>query len=147
MKLIQGNYEKAIRQCQKELKSDYFEFCFSYVSANEDFREIKRFLWESKNQCTRFRNRYIGPAVIDITEWSRKYPNEYFDAFMYFIKSNMEQMQFIIISHNYCNKEITERLEEFFNIRVVDVDRRKSANNKKKNVIGFVYTQEENSYV
>lgn len=146
MKLIQGNYEKAIKQCQKELKSDYFEFCFSYVSANDVFREIKRFLWESKHQCTHFKNRYIGPTVIDISEWSNRFPNEYFDAFMYFVKSNMHQMEFIFISHDYCNTEITDRLNEFFNIRVVDIERRKSSKNKK-NAIGFVCTQEDKSYV
>ena len=146
MKLIQGNYEKAVRECQNEFEQDFFEFCLSYVSANEDFREIKRFLWESKCQCTRFRNRYTGPAVIDISEWSSRFPNEYFDAFLYFVKSNTDKMDFIFISHDCCKREIADRLNEFFNIEVIDIEHKKSTE-KRKHTIGFAIAQEENSYV
>lgn len=146
MKLIQGNYEKALEKCKKELNDDYFEFCFSYVSTSEVFREINRFLWESRHQCTRFKNRYVGPVVIDISDWSTRYPNDYFDAFMYFVKSNMNQMNFVFISNDFCSNAITDRLNEFFKIRIIDVVRRKSSKTKK-NVIGFVDTQEEKCYV
>lgn len=48
--LIQGEYEKAKAHYKSGMLKDYFEFHFVYTSANEVFRELDRFIWESRHQ-------------------------------------------------------------------------------------------------
>ena len=86
MYLVQGKYSEAIAKCQKILDGNYFEFEFLYTDESERFREIDRFLYESRHTL-RFENEYRGNVVIDISDWNEK-TNSYFDAFMYFLKDN-----------------------------------------------------------
>lgn len=71
MYLVQGKYSEAIAKCQKILDDDYFEFEFLYTDESERFREIDRFLYESRHTL-RFENEYRGNVVIDISGWSEK---------------------------------------------------------------------------
>lgn len=86
MYLLQGDYNKVKTHCKDFFENDYFEFELSYVPENEKFREIDRFLWESRHECTRYKNKYNGNLVVGLTEWNSNASNKYFDAFMYFLK-------------------------------------------------------------
>jgi len=146
MELIQAKYEKAIQYCNSKIKSEYFEFSFSYVSMDERFRELDRFIWEARHQCTRYKNCYSGDIVIDISEWSDKEPNEYFDAFMYYIKDIYSKHHCIFISEKICDKGIIDRIHEHFEITVQTLDI-KLGTSKKLNQIGFAVSKEEHEYV
>ena len=136
MRLIKGDYEKAVSYCREMIKGEFFEFDFPFVPMNEHFREIDRFLWESKHQCTRFENRFEGRAVIDISDWNRHYPNDYFDAFMYFMKDNEAYVSCTLISSEPWKSEVTDRLEKLFEVKEVDLSGGESSK-KSGNVIGF----------
>ena len=146
--LIQGKYEEAITQCRSKIDGEYFEFCFSYTTAEERFREIDRFLWESRHQCTRYQNRYDGPVVVDLTQWARQYPNDYFDAFMYFLKDISCGRECIFISETVCGRQIVDRMSDLFDVNVITLDTVKTHSEKKKtNPIGFAFNEEEKEHV
>ena len=48
MYLVQGEYENAVNYCRGIAQNAGFEFCFGYVSEREVFKEINRFIWESR---------------------------------------------------------------------------------------------------
>ena len=124
MKLIQGEYIKNKRYVNRLLNDTYFEFNFSYTEENVAFKEINRFNDESK-QLTRFKNRYTGDVVIDITEWVDKPGNTYFTAFMYFILERMLDYscsKIIFTSEKECSKEFIAELEDYFmDIEIIDL--------------------------
>lgn len=136
MRLIRGDYEKAVLYCSEMIKGDFFEFDFPFIPMNENFREIDRFLWESRHQCTRFKNRFEGRAVIDVSDWNRHFPNDYFDAFMYFLKDNEAYVACTLISSESWSEEVTERLKRLFDVKEADVSGG-SGDAKKKKAIGF----------
>ena len=137
--LIQGKYEKVKTFYEKNMAKKYFEFQLAYVSQNEVFREIDRFLWESRHQMTRFKNNYQGPVLIDLSCWNENELNIYFEAFMFFLKDNgFYECTFMI--QEECCKELLEKLKEFFEISVTSLNIEKKA---KKMTIGFVVTEKE----
>ncbi|MBR0113000.1 MAG: hypothetical protein IJM02_04565 [Clostridia bacterium] len=121
--LIQGDYDRAIGLCDKAF-GKYFEFCFCYVSELEKFRELDRFIWESRH-CMRFQNEYTGEAVIDISDWNNREQyelNDYFDAFLFYLKSKREKIHCTFLTDGYCSQPLQEKIEEFFgNVRTVDL--------------------------
>jgi len=138
--LIQGEYEKA-KDCYKStMLKDYFEFHFVYTSTNEVFRELDRFIWESKHQKARFKNRYAGPVLIDLTEWNSNEPNEYFEAFLYYLKDHA-YLECTFIVQNLCEEGFLEKLRNFFEIDVVELEIQKGKDQKRR--IGF-YIEERN---
>ena len=137
--LIQGSYVTAKKFYTEHNGKEYFEFHFPYVSKDQTFRELDRFLWESKHEMTRFRNRYEGPVLIDLTEWNRHGRNEYFDAFMYFLLDNPSVKQTFILQEP-CSTELMETLKSFFEIKVTELEIKKTPDAKRR--IGF-YTEEE----
>ncbi len=143
MRLIQGDYKKTIMYCSDMLKGDFFEFDFPFVPMDERFREIDRFLWESKHQCTRFKNRYEGCAIIDISDWSRHFPNDYFDAFMYFLKDNEAFTPCALISSEPCSSEVRGRLERLFSVKEVNLFDNAETAGSRKTAIGFCIGSEE----
>lgn len=72
--IIQGDYAKITTRLSKTFKNEYFDFNFSFTDENEVFREINRFIWESKHLMTRFKNRYYGSVAISLSEWNNETP-------------------------------------------------------------------------
>lgn len=145
MKLILAPYADACTHCSELLGTDYFEFCFSYAAHDSRFREIDRFLWESRHEKSRFSNRYTGPAVIDITAWSSEMPNSYFDAFSYFLKDLTIDLPLVLISEKPLKEPIRSRLERFFELEITDLLVHKEE--KKIRTIGFAVQKEESEHV
>ena len=135
MKLITGIYSKVKDECNKIFSDGYFDFNFLYVSENEKFMEIDRFLYESRHTL-RFKNEYHGNVVIDISEWNQKPFNAYFEAFMYFIKDNKDKYECIMIVNEYCSTELHTKLKSFFhNIQELKLP---GLYEQKRRKIGFV---------
>lgn len=133
MYLVQGKYSETIKKCQKILDGDYFEFEFLYMDESLRFREIDRFLYESRHTL-RFENEYRGNVVIDISDWNEKI-NLYFDAFMYFLKDNADKYCCVLISNKKCSDKTIEKLNDLFTIEEICL----SLPEEKKTVkIGFV---------
>lgn len=135
--IIQGTYKSAIDYCNAVFKK-YFEFTFCYVSDNEIFRELDRFIWESKHEM-RFQNYYEGVAVIDLSMWNKKEAyefNEYFDAFFYYLKGN-DKIHCVFLIDDYCSEQLLKKIKFFFNnVFLVDLHPKKSDSGKSK-PIGF----------
>ncbi len=136
MRLIHGEYCEAVAYCRKMIKSDFFEFDFPFVPMSENFREIDRFLWESRHQCTRFRNRYDGPAVIDITDWNSQHPNDYFDAFLYFLKNSEKSITCTFISSEPFSQAVLDRISRLFKVKEISLGK-DSRPARKNRTIGF----------
>ena len=135
MILITGDYNKIKSECEKIYQTGFFDFNFLYVSESERFREIDRFLFESRHTL-RFENEYKGNVVIDISEWNNMIINTYFEAFMYFIKDNKNKYDCVFILNERCSKDMREKLKDFFGeVKEVQMP---ALNEKKKNRIGFV---------
>lgn len=136
MKLICAGYEEAIAKCNELMKDGFFEFSFSYVPTEEKFRELDRFIWESKHQCARFKNYYEGDAVIELTEWNDNFTNEYFDAFMFYLKGNLGRISTTFIVDGRCSEALEKKMEKFFSIEIVELDENR-ANEEDGRFIGF----------
>lgn len=122
MYLLQGDYPNVKDYCEELFADDYFEFELSYVSENEKFKEIDRFLWESRHECTRYKNRYNGNFAIGITEWNDKTPNKYFDAFMFFLKDYMSSARScVIFVEDYIDKSLLNALKKHFNLTIKEL--------------------------
>lgn len=141
--LIQGKYEKAKAFYEKNVSKKYFEFQFAYVSQNEVFKEIDRFLWESRHQMTRFKNNYKGPVLIDLSCWNDNDLNTYFDAFMFLLKDN-GFYECTFMCQEECCEELLEKLKDYFEISITSLDIEKKV---KKMTIGFVAPDKENENV
>ena len=144
MYLVQGEYENAVNYCRGIAQNAGFEFCFTYVSGNEVFKEINRFIWESKHMHTRFKNKYKGPVIIDISQWCTREPNLYFNAFMYYLKDNSNDYEINFISDKECPKFLIAHLKTFFELDVIDLGIEKV---KQETKIGFRIETEEKEYV
>lgn len=140
MNLIKGPYEKCIEHCIDDENAECFVFDFPYVSISEYFREINRFLWESKHQFVRFKNCYSGKAIVDITAWNKSSPNEYFDAFLYFLKDRESSIDCTFISEPDYSEIVLERINRLFLTNIVPLDSNCSPTVSR---IGFVITTEE----
>ena len=145
VKLVLAKYERLRSWCKDNFCNDYFEFCFSYTPVREYFREIDRFLWESRHEKARFSNRYNGPTVIDITEWSDATPNDYFDAFMYFTKDLAAENNVVLVSERACDVEVLSRLKRFFELEISNLLEQKKDRQQRR--IGFAVQKEEYEHV
>lgn len=139
MLLVQGTYQKIHHYCNDIFKTNYYEFCFSYVENNERFREIDRFIWESKHFHTRFKNRYTGQVVVDLTAWSNKEPNEYYEAFLYFLKDYEPHCELCFITSEQYQEPTYAMLKKMFNVKTVDLG---IENVKVERTIGFSISKE-----
>ena len=146
MDLVIAAFEDAQAWCRDYFHSDSFSFCFSYTAPESHFREIDRFLWESRHEKTRFANRYSGPVTVDISEWSTAVPNDYFDAFLYFLKDQAAECRIVMVSDKICTDRILSRLERFFPLKTTDLLGTKEK--KRKSVaIGFAAREEVAEHV
>ena len=68
--IMQGEYSEITARLAETFNDIFFDFNFSYTDENEVFREINRFVWESRHLMTRFKNRYYGPVAISLSEWN-----------------------------------------------------------------------------
>lgn len=140
MKLIQGDYSKIKKYFKDNIGDTYFEFELPYVDENCVFKEINRFNDESR-MLTRFKNKYSGDVIVDITDWIDKPVNEYFEAFSYFVLDRMLEFsssKVFLTCEKECTQEFLSAIEECFkdNIQVTDLGvRKKTLSNKR--VIGF----------
>ena len=138
MIIIQGSYEQAINYLNSSGES-YFEFVLPYVKQDNPFKEIDRFLWESKH-ILRFKNEYIGNTAIELSAWNDLEPcefNEYFDAFMYFLRSKHDKLQPLFIIRGKCSSVLFEKLSKHFELHVYDPDKGEIPFSDKKVAIGF----------
>lgn len=140
MKLITGIYRKVKEECERIFSDGYFEFSFLYVPETEKFREIDRFLYESRHTL-RFENEYTGNVILDISAWNHKPLNSYFEAFMYFLKDNKDKYECVLIINERCSSEMREKLKDFFgDIKEIQ----KPVLHESKRVrIGFVIDEEK----
>lgn len=123
MYFLQGDHKKVKGYCKDLFAEDYFEFEFPYVADGEKFREIDRFLWESRRDCTRYKNKYNGNFVIGLNEWNENEPNKYFDAFMYFLKDYLKfSHSCYLFIEDYADKSLISALEKHFDIVVKELD-------------------------
>ena len=121
MYIVQGAYDQTICYCSSEMKGDFFEFSLTYTGRNEVFRELDRFVWESKH-CLRFQNEYSGNVVVDVSEWNSKNEyefNEYFDAFMYYLHSKQDKLNVMFTVSGECSEALYKALRRHFELKVV----------------------------
>ncbi len=140
VKLVQGTYRKAKEYIHTALKGSYFEFYFPYVDENAIFREINRFNDESK-KLTRFKNKYTGDVVVNLTDWVDKPINEYFSAFMYYLVDRtleFKNSKLIFTSEKICPREFLTTIENYFDSKIQLIDLGVKTNDIKKHSIGFV---------
>lgn len=140
MKLLEGKYVDAINYCAKRTDKEPFVFELRYADADTDFRELDRFLWESRHSTgQRFRNRYTGPAVIDITSWNDRVPNDNLRAFLYYMKDHESEIDCYLMSETEFSARITDCVEGLFDIgRPVRVGKPRDKRDKDNGrVIGF----------
>lgn len=140
MKIIQGEYRKSKEYILKELNDDYFEFNLPYVDENSVFKEINRFNDESK-KCTRFKNKFSGNVVVNLSEWVNNPINEYFNAFMYFLVDRtleFNNSKLIFICEQICPKKLIFAIEDYYDEEVQLIDLGVKTTDLHKNVIGFI---------
>ena len=116
MELIFADFATAISICEEQLGEKYYLFSLPYVATYDRFREIDRFLWESRHMYARFQNRYSGPVVVDVTEWCREEPNVYLEAFLFFLKDLEEKQPCILISEKLWDKPLIDTIRNFFTV-------------------------------
>lgn len=122
LRLVQGDYKNTRSYLLDIFKGDYFDFNLTYAGENEVFKEINRFVWESKHLKTRFKNRYTGSVAVCLSEWNDRYLNQYFDAFMYFLKDMSAQSDICLYVEKTISREMLEKVKWYFpNIRRVDL--------------------------
>ncbi len=139
MKLIQGSYGKTIEYCAKMFDGKFFEFELPYVSTDNHFCEIDRFLYESRHTL-RFKNHYEGNVVIDLSDWNdRDKVNNYFESFMYFLKDNADIYNCVFIVDKKCSSKIIKMLKELFEIEITELD---VPATETKTRIGFYMSKE-----
>ena len=139
MVIIQGEYEDAIRYCVHHISKDYFEFSLSYVDTNERFRELDRFLWESRH-CLRFQNEFKGDTLIDLTAWNCKEAyefNDYFDAFMFYLKSKQDKLNVTFIVSDKCSESLHQKLCRHFDLQVIEPEKGSVNIGESKVPLGF----------
>lgn len=135
MEIIIGRYDKVLKHCGRLFGREAFIFALSYAGANEPFRELARFVWESRHR-TRYRNHYSGNAVIDVTAWVGEKPNEHFEAFLYYLKDNEDRMTCALISQNVLGSELRAAIERLFDVGVTDLTEADAAVRRPRR-IGF----------
>lgn len=147
-KLVQGEYKKTKEYIFNFFKTDYFEFYFPYIKEDSVFKEINRFNDESK-KLTRFKNKYSGNTVVDLTEWIDKPINEYFIAFMYFLVDRTLEFgnsKLVFKCEKICPHELLSSIEDYFERKVQLIDLGIKTKDKYKKVIGFITEGNDKEY-
>lgn len=140
MKLAQGDCRKIKEYIYTVLKGRCFEFDFPYIDENSIFREINRFNDESK-KLTRFKNKYTGDVVVNLTDWIDKPINEYFSAFMYYLVDRtleFKNSKLIFTSETICPREFLTTIENYFDNKIQLIDLGVKTKDTKKPSIGFI---------
>ena len=140
MKLVQGDFRKTREYVYTALKGHYFEFDFPYIDENAVFREINRFNDESK-KLTRFKNKYTGNVVVDLTDWVDKTINEYFSSCMQYlvhITLEFKNSKLIFTSEKICPHEFLTTIEDYFDNKIQVIDLGVKTKDTKKSSIGFI---------
>ena len=141
LKLICGSYSDCIGYCKTHSKSEPFIFKLAYADDNMPFKELNRFVWESRHRYTRFKNRYSGNAVIDMSDWTNERANDKLYAFLYFLKDREELISCVFISENECGRSFCEAVERLFDFERVNLPSMiKNATRAKR--IGFTGTSD-----
>jgi len=135
MKLLTGHYTQVKEACIRMFADGYFDFHFLYVPETERFRELDRFLYESRHTL-RFHNEYSGNVILDITEWNRKPPNGYFEAFMYYLRDHKDQYNCALIVSERCSKELLAKLREI--LKDIEEVQMPVLQEQKRMHIGFI---------
>lgn len=142
MELIEADYAWSAAHCRKKYPNGFFEFRLSYGNRPEHYREFDRFHWTSRHQCTRFKNRYTGPVVVDISEWASESPNTCLTDFLYYLMDKCDAKDCVLISEEPIKKELLTHIE-----KTVSIDRKiqklKSKEPSSKCVIGFRVEEKE----
>lgn len=134
--LLYGDYERVKNAIGNTM---YFEFELQFENCE---RELDRFLWESRKEMTEYKNRYSGPVVVDISKWNRQQDKSFFEAFLYFLKDNDNELTIIMTQKP--SKQLLLCLEKHFIINTRELFFKEQKETKTR--IGF-YCREENDYV
>lgn len=134
--ILEGKY-KDLHQVMQKSKKDYFEFDLPFIDENEVFRELDRFLYESRTQKTHFKNQYTGKVYINVSEWN-DYQNKYLDAFLYFLYDNVEEqiLDVTLINEEITSEKLLERVSKIFDVKRTSLKNMEREENKR--VIGFI---------
>lgn len=141
--ILEGNY-KDLHHIMQKSKIDYFQFDLPFIDENEVFRELDRFLYESRIQKTHFKNQYKGKVYVNISGWN-DFQNKYLDAFIYFLYDNVESqiLDVTLINEEKTSEKLLKRIS-----RVFDIERtalREMEREENKRVIGFTSDRYESS--
>lgn len=141
MEIIQGSFEKIAEHMHKNLGGEFFEFVLPYVGENYRFEEINRFNDESR-QFVRFKNEYDGNTAVEITAWTDQPLNEYFEAFVYFLRDRMLKYPnslLVLTSEKACCEDFIRMLEQLFAQEMCIVDLGVKSKEPEKITIGFAF--------
>ena len=134
--LFYGDYEVV----KKTLDGgSYFEFELQYENCDN---ELNRFLWESRKEKAKYKNRYLGDIVIDLSKWNNRIDKPFFEAFQYFLLDMDNNLTFIL--DDKPSKLLLQTLEKRFSLMIKELSLTKHSNECKK--IGF-YCEEEKENV
>ncbi len=143
MEIIQGSFGKIAEHLHRKLSGEFFEFVLPYVGENCRFEEINRFNDESR-QLVRFKNEYEGNTVVEITDWTDKESNKYFEAFVYFLRDRMLKYPhslLVLTSEKDCPQEFIQMLEELFEEEICLNDLGVKCKETEKRTIGFAFEE------
>lgn len=145
MELIIGKIEKILDYYAKKTTGNYFGFELMPPASYVTFNELNRFRWESK-KLTRFKNRYEGNVIIDLTAWNDgNFTCHEFEAFMYYLKDNPGYVC-TFASEKNLDPLLLKRLEGLFG-EINQISFLTPQNNAKKRNIGFTIDNKEENDV
>ena len=146
MEYVEAEYLWSLEHCKKLFPNGYFEFRLAYGSNPESYREFDRFHWSSRHQCTRYKNRYTGPVVVDLSEWAEDAPNTCLTDFLYYLTDTFADQDCVLITEKPCNKKLLEHIEKTVSIHRKNQKLKETENDKR--VIGFSASgKEDREYV
>lgn len=135
MEYIEADYQWMMNYCKEKFPNGFFEFRLGYGSRSEVYNEFNRFHWTSRHTGTRFKNKYDGPLVLDISEWADESPNTCLTDFLYYLADSFSPDACIIISEKTCSKELVDHID-----KVLPIEKRiclLKEKNQAYRVIGF----------
>ena len=100
--------------------------------------KLARFIWDSRHRETRFKNSFEGNLVLDITAWCGQCPNEYLDAFLYYLKDREDKIHCVMICESDIEPQILSAVERLWTVDVIDLSADPDVGaGRKKRSIGF----------
>lgn len=141
MEYVEAEYPWSLEHCKKLFPNGYFEFRLGYGSRPEYYREFDRFHWTSRKQCARYKNRYTGPVVVDITEWADEEPNTCLTDFLYYLSDTFAPKDCVLISEKQCNKALLDHIEK--TVAIQKKLQKLQSTETAKRVIGFTAPEKE----